>query len=274
MIPASFDYVEATSVEHALALFAEHDDAKFLAGGHSLVPMMKLRLVSSSVLIDIGRLAELSYIEDRGDHIAVGALTRHRLVETSPLLAEHLGLLAHVAGHVGDPQVRNRGTIGGSLVHGDPAADLPAAALALDATMVLTSTQGTRLVPASEFFVGFLETAVNDGELLTEIRFAKRTGEAWAYEKFNRRAMDYAIVAVAVQLGRQPGVALVNMNTTPHRAAAAVAALAAGASVDAVVDAVAEGTEPWSDGNATPEYRTHLARELTRRALARAGYTA
>ena len=274
MIPASFEYVEATSVQHALELHAQHDDAKFLAGGHSLVPMMKLRLVSTGVLIDIGRLAELSYIDDRGDHIAVGALTRHRVVETSPLLAEHLGLLAHVAGHVGDPQVRNRGTIGGSLVHGDPAADLPSAALALGATMVLTSAGGTRLVPARDFFVGFLETAVAEGELLTEIRFPKRTGEAWAYEKFNRRAMDYAIVAVAVQLGAQPGVALVNMNTKPHFAAAASAALAAGAAASAVVDAVTEGTEPWSDANATPEYRAHLARELTTRALARAGYTA
>jgi carbon-monoxide dehydrogenase medium subunit len=139
--------------------------------------------------------------------------------------------------------------------------------------MVLTSSSGTRLVPARDFFVGFLETAVGEGELLTEVRFAKRTGEGWAHEKFNRRAMDYAIVAVAVQLGRQPGIALVNMNTTPHLAAAATAALASGASAAAVVDAVADGTEPWSDGNATPEYRTHLARELTRRALARAGYT-
>jgi carbon-monoxide dehydrogenase medium subunit len=187
VIPVSFDYVEATSVDHALALFAEHDDAKFLAGGHSLVPMMKLRLVSSSVLIDIGRIAELSFIEDRGDHIAVGALTRHRVVEGSSLLAEHLGLLTHVAGQVGDPQVRNRGTLGGSLVHGDPAADLPSAALALGASMVITGATGTRVVPAAEFFVNFLETAVGDGELLTEVRFPKRTGDGWAYQKFNRR---------------------------------------------------------------------------------------
>ena len=190
MIPVSFDYVEAISVGHALALFAEHEDAKFLAGGHSLVPMMKLRLVSPSVLIDIGRIAELSYIDDRGDHVAVGALTRHRAVEGSPLLAEHVGLLAHVAGQVGDPQVRNRGTLGGSLVHGDPAADLPSAALALGASMVITGAAGTRVVPAAEFFVNFLETAVGDGELLTEIRFPKRTGDGWAYQKFNRRAME------------------------------------------------------------------------------------
>lgn len=273
MIPASFDYVEATSVEHAIALFAEHEDAKFLAGGHSLVPMMKLRLVSSSVLIDIGRITELSYIEDRGDHVAVGALTRHREVETSLLLAEHIGLLAHVAGQVGDPQVRNRGTLGGSLVHGDPAADLPSASLALGASMVITGAGGTRVVPAADFFVNFLETAVGDGELLTEIRFPKRTGAGWAYQKFNRRAMDYAIVAVAVQLGQNPGIALVNMGSTPHLALAASAALAAGAPATEIVDAVLEGTAAWNDANATREYREHLARVLTSRALAQAGYT-
>lgn len=273
MIPVSFDYVEATSVDHALALFAEHDDAKFLAGGHSLVPMMKLRLVSSSVLIDIGRIAELSFIEDRGDHIAVGALTRHRVVEGSSLLAEHLGLLTHVAGQVGDPQVRNRGTLGGSLVHGDPAADLPSAALALGASMVITGATGTRVVPAAEFFVNFLETAVGDGELLTEVRFPKRTGDGWAYQKFNRRAMDYAIVAVAVQLGQNPGIALVNMGSTPHLASAASAALAAGSPASEIADAVVEGTEAWNDANATREYREHLARVLTVRALAQAGYS-
>ena len=273
MIPVSFDYVEATSVAHAIALFAEHDDAKFLAGGHSLVPMMKLRLVSSSVLIDIGRITELSYIEDRSDHMAVGALTRHREVEGSSLLAEHVGLLAHVAGQVGDPQVRNRGTIGGSLVHGDPAADLPSAALALGASMVINGAGGERVVPAAEFFVNFLETAVADGELLTEIRFPKRTGIGWAYQKFNRRAMDYAIVAVAVQLGQNPGIALVNMGSTPHFASAASAALAAGASGSEVADLVVEGTEAWNDANATREYREHLARVLTSRALAQAGYT-
>ena len=273
MIPVSFDYVEAISVGHALALFAEHEDAKFLAGGHSLVPMMKLRLVSPSVLIDIGRIAELSYIDDRGDHVAVGALTRHRAVEGSPLLAEHVGLLAHVAGQVGDPQVRNRGTLGGSLVHGDPAADLPSAALALGASMVITGAAGTRVVPAAEFFVNFLETAVGDGELLTEIRFPKRTGDGWAYQKFNRRAMDYAIVAVAVQLGQNPGIGLVNMGSTPHLAAAASAALRAGAPALEIADAVIEGTEALNDANATREYREHLARVLTVRALNQAGYT-
>ena len=272
MIPVSFDYIEASSVEHALALFAENDDAKFLAGGHSLVPMMKLRIVSPSVLIDIGRIKGLSYIEDRNDHIAVGALTSQCLLENSSLLAKHVGLLGHVAGQIGDPQVRNRGTIGGSLVHGDPAADLPAAALALGASMVITGVSGSRVVKASEFFVNFLETVVGDGELLTEIRFPKRTGDGWAYQKFNRRAMDYAIVAVAVQLGSLPGIALVNMGSTPHFAAAASEALAQNSPSSLIADLVIQGTEAWNDGNATREYREHLARLLTTRALTDAGY--
>jgi carbon-monoxide dehydrogenase medium subunit len=272
MIPVAFDYVEASSVEHALALFAENDDAKFLAGGHSLVPMMKLRIVSPNVLIDIGRIKDLSYIEDRNDHIAVGALTSQCLLENSSLLAKHVGLLGHVAGQIGDPQVRNRGTIGGSLVHGDPAADLPAAALALGASMVITGVSGSRVVKASEFFVNFLETVVGDGELLTEIRFPKRTGDGWAYQKFNRRAMDYAIVAVAVQLGSLPGIALVNMGSTPHFAAAASEALAQSSPSSLIADLVIQGTEAWNDGNATREYREHLARVLTTRALTDAGY--
>lgn len=272
MIPVSFDYIEASSVEHALALFAENDDAKFLAGGHSLVPMMKLRIVSPNVLIDIGRIKDLSYIEDRNDHIAVGALTSQCLLENSSLLAKHVGLLGHVAGQIGDPQVRNRGTIGGSLVHGDPAADLPAAALALGASMVITGVSGSRVVKASQFFVNFLETVVGDGELLTEIRFPKRTGDGWAYQKFNRRAMDYAIVAVAVQLGSLPGIALVNMGSTPHFAAAASEALAQSSPSSLIADLVIQGTEAWNDGNATRQYREHLARVLTTRALTDAGY--
>lgn len=272
MIPVSFDYVEASSVEHALALFAENNDAKFLAGGHSIVPMMKLRIVSPSVLIDIGRIKDLSYIEDRNDHIAVGALTSQCMVENSSLLAKHVGLLGHVAGQIGDPQVRNRGTIGGSLVHGDPAADLPSAALALGASMVITGVSGSRVVKASEFFVNFLETVVGDGELLTEIRFPKRTGDGWAYQKFNRRAMDYAIVAVAVQLGSLPGIALVNMGSTPHFAVAASEALAQSSPISKIADLVVQGTEAWSDGNATRQYREHLARVLTTRALTDAGY--
>ncbi|MCB1258778.1 MAG: FAD binding domain-containing protein, partial [Acidimicrobiales bacterium] len=169
------------SAEAALAALAEHgDEAKLLAGGHSLVPLLKLRLAVPAVLVDIGRLEDLSYIRDAGDHLAVGALTRHRDLERSAVLAEHLPLLAHTAHLVGDPQVRNRGTIGGSLAHGDPASDLPAVALATRATMVITGPDGERTVAADDFFAGFLETAVQPDELLTEIRFPKATGAAWS----------------------------------------------------------------------------------------------
>ncbi|MBI5088027.1 MAG: FAD binding domain-containing protein [Actinobacteria bacterium] len=272
MIPASFDYIEADSVEHALALLAHHDDSKLIAGGHSLVPMMKLRLATPAVLIDIGRLDELSRIEDRGDHVAVGALARHRSVEQSTLLAQHVPLLAHVAAQIGDPQVRNRGTMGGSLVHGDPASDLPAAALALSATMVIAGADGARRdVQASEFFRGFMDTAVGEGEMLVEVRYPKQTA-GWNYQKFCRRAMDYAIVGVAVQLGARPGIALVNMGSVPHFAAAASAALAAGSPAARVAELVTDGTQPLADANATEDYRRHLARTLTARALAAAGH--
>ncbi|MCB1250331.1 MAG: xanthine dehydrogenase family protein subunit M [Acidimicrobiales bacterium] len=268
MIPASFDYVRADSAEAALAALAEHgDEAKLLAGGHSLVPLLKLRLAVPAVLVDIGRLEDLSYIRDAGDHLAVGALTRHRDLERSAVLAEHLPLLAHTAHLVGDPQVRNRGTIGGSLAHGDPASDLPAVALATRATMVITGPDGERTVAADDFFAGFLETAVQPDELLTEIRFPKATGAAWSYQKFVRRAQDWAIVGVAVQGGATPGVALVNMASTPVRAAAVEAALASGADAATAAEAAPDGAEPQPDLQASVAYREHLARVLTRRAL-------
>ncbi|MEZ5134225.1 MAG: xanthine dehydrogenase family protein subunit M [Acidimicrobiales bacterium] len=268
MIPASFDYVRVDSAEAALAALAEHgDEAKLLAGGHSLVPLLKLRLAVPAVLVDIGRLEDLSYIRDAGDHLAVGALTRHRDLERSAVLAEHLPLLAHTAHLVGDPQVRNRGTIGGSLAHGDPASDLPAVALAARATMVITGPDGERTVAADDFFAGFLETAVQPDELLTEIRFPKATGAAWSYQKFVRRAQDWAIVGVAVQGGATPGVALVNMASTPVRAAAVEAALASGADAATAAEAAPDGAEPQPDLQASVAYREHLARVLTRRAL-------
>lgn len=268
MIPASFDYVRVDSAEAALAALAEHgDEAKLLAGGHSLVPLLKLRLAVPAVLVDIGRLEDLSYIRDAGDHLAVGALTRHRDLERSAVLAEHLPLLAHTAHLVGDPQVRNRGTIGGSLAHGDPASDLPAVALAARATMVITGPDGERTVAADDFFAGFLETAVQPDELLTEIRFPKATGAAWSYQKFVRRAQDWAIVGVAVLGGATPGVALVNMASTPVRAAAVEAALASGADAATAADAAPDGAEPQPDLQASVAYREHLARVLTRRAL-------
>jgi carbon-monoxide dehydrogenase medium subunit len=273
VIPAAFDYVRAGSVDEAISLLGEFgDDAKILAGGHSLLPLMKLRLATPSVLIDVGRLQELSFIEDRGDHVAVGALTRHRQLETSDLLAAALPIIPKVAGVVGDPQVRHRGTIGGSVAHGDPASDLPAVVLALDATMVIRGPGGERTVPASDFFTGFLETAVGPDELLTEIQFPKVTIQGWSYQKFNRRAQDWAIVGVAaVRHDGGSGVALVNMGSVPLRAANVEAALAGGASAAAAAAVVADGLEPPADLNASIEFRQHLARTLTERALAEAG---
>jgi aerobic carbon-monoxide dehydrogenase medium subunit len=270
MIPAAFEYERAESAEQAVALLAEHgDEAKLLAGGHSLLPMMKLRLAVPSVLVDIGRLADLSYVRDAGDHVAVGALTRHRDLETSDLLHTEVPLLAHAASHVGDPQVRNRGTIGGSLAHSDPAADLPAVLLALDATLVATGPGGAnREISVADFFTGYFESALTETELLTEIRVPKLAGVGWSFQKFNRRAQDWAIVGVAAVHGDgHTGIGLVNMGSTPLRAAATEAALAGGSSIADAAAVADEGTEPSADLNASEEYRRHLARVLVRRAL-------
>ncbi|MGH8974795.1 MAG: FAD binding domain-containing protein [Acidimicrobiia bacterium] len=272
MIPAAFDYVRATSADEAVSLLSSHgDDAKLLAGGHSLIPLMKLRLASPSVLVDVGRLTDLSYVRDSGDQVAIGALTRHRDIETSELLQSQVPILAHVAGLVGDPQVRHRGTIGGSLAHGDPASDLPAVVLALGATLVARGPSGEREIPAAGFFTGFLETALAPDELLTEIRVPKVAGAGWSYQKFNRRALDWAIVGVAAVRNGTTGVALVNMGSTPLRAGAVEQALSQGASAADAAQAAAEGTEPPTDLNASPEYRRHLAQVLVRRALEEAG---
>jgi carbon-monoxide dehydrogenase medium subunit len=269
VIPAPFTYHRAGSVAEALSLAADAgEDAKFLAGGHSLLPLMKLRLALPGDLIDVGRLAELSYIRDEGGYIAIGALTRHHDAENSELLARELPLVATAAGHVGDPQVRHRGTIGGSLAHGDPASDLPAVMLALDATLVATSPSGTREIPASEFFAGLFETALEPGELLTEIRIPKPADRGWSFQKFTKRAIDWAIVGVAVQGNR---VALVNMGATPLRAATVEEALAGGAEPREAAAHAGEGTHPDTDINASAAYRQHLARVLVGRALEEAG---
>jgi carbon-monoxide dehydrogenase medium subunit len=268
VIPAPFDYVRARSAEEAIAALAEHgDEAKLLAGGMSLLPLMKLRLATPAVLVDVGRVRELSYVRDAGQHIEVGALTRHRDLETSEVLAEYCAPLRTVAGEVGDNQVRHRGTIGGSVSHGDPASDLPALLLALDAVFVAQGPAGERTVSATEFFRGFLETVLEPDELLTEIRVPKTTGVGFSYQKFQRRAQDWAIVgAMAVRNG-STRIALVNMGGTPVRAVAVEEALAGGASVEEAAEHAADGTEPPGDINATPEYREHLARVLVRRAL-------
>jgi carbon-monoxide dehydrogenase medium subunit len=272
VIPAPFEYVRAGSAAEAISLIGQHgDEAKFLAGGHSLLPLMKLRLAQPSVLVDIGRVSDLSYIRDAGDHIAIGALTRHMDVENSPVLAEHVPLLAHAAGHVGDPQVRHRGTIGGSIAHSDPASDLPATTLALGATYVAQGPNGTREIAAGEFFHGFLQTALEPDEMLTEIRVPKMNGAGWSFQKFNRRAQDWAIVGVAAwRRNGDSGVALVNMGSVPILASSVSSALAGGASIADAAEQAAAESEPQSDLNATPEYRVHLAKVLVRRALEQA----
>ena len=266
MIPPAFTYVRATSVDEALGLAAEHgEDAKFLAGGQSLLPLMKLRFASPTVLIDLGRVTELSYVRDEGTYVAIGAMTRHHDVATSAVLLSDVPLLAHTAEEVGDPQIRHRGTIGGSVAHADAAADLPATLLALDATFVVRGANGERSVPAAEFFKSIFETALEPGELLTEIQVPKPANPAaWSFQKFNKRAIDFAIVGVAVQ---GTSVALVNMGSTPLRAAAVESALASGASAADAAAHAAEGTNAGSDIHASKAYREHLARVLVRRAL-------
>jgi aerobic carbon-monoxide dehydrogenase medium subunit len=275
VIPAPFEYTRAGSVDEALGLLAEHgDEAKLLAGGHSLLPLMKLRLALPQLLVDIGRIGELSYVQGDGDTVRIGALTRHHDLATSELAAEQVPLLAHVAGQIGDPQVRHRGTIGGSLAHGDPASDLPAALLALRATLAVRGPGGEREIAADDFFTGFLETALAPDEIITEVRVPAVPGVGWAFEKFNRRAQDWAIVGVTAVLTNGsvgPGVGLVNMGSQPLRAAGVEDALRSGSTAADAAARADEGNEPPDDLNASPDYRRHLARVLVRRALEQAG---
>jgi aerobic carbon-monoxide dehydrogenase medium subunit len=277
VIPAAFDYEVAESVEHALGLLAGDSDAKVLAGGHSLVPALKLRISQPSKLVDIGRLGELSYVRDAGAQVAIGALTRHATVHRDALLQEHCPIVSTTAGKVGDPQVRHRSTIGGSLAHGDPASDLPAVMLALGAEFVIVGAGGERTVSADDFFTGVFQTAIAPGELLTEIRVPKLADSTgWSYLKFHRRAQDWATVGVAALVHRDNGagttasVALANMGGTPLRAQTVETAVASGASAAEAAAHAAEGTEPSSDTAASAEFREHLARVLTQRALAEA----
>ena len=275
MIPVAFDYVRASTAEEALAALAEHgDEAKLLAGGHSLLPMMKLRLAYPSVIVDIGRLSDLSYINDAGDYLAIGALTRHRDIEISPVVQEHAPLLAHATSHVGDPQVRHRGTLGGALAHADSAADHPSVFLAMGASAIVNGPNGQREIAGADFFSGFLESSLEPTEMITEIRVPKASGQGWSFQKFNRRAQDWAIVGASVQrTNGSTQVALVNMHPTPIRATAVEEALSGGAGAGEAAERAAEGMEPSSDLNAGVEYRQHLARVLTRRALTEAGIT-
>jgi carbon-monoxide dehydrogenase medium subunit len=277
VIPATFDYVRAGSIDEAVAALAEHgDEAKLLAGGHSLLPLMKLRLAAPEVLVDLGRVDELRGVRDNGEHLAIGAMTTHDAVINDPLVREHCGVLADVTKTVGDAQVRHRGTIGGTIAHGDAASDLPPLLLALDGTVVVQGPGGRRNIRASDLFVDYLETAIGDDEVLVEVRVPKLVGDwGWHYEKFNRVAQAWAIVGSCALVKRSNGtieearVGLTHMGTVPLRASATEAALR-GASNDAIGEAAeqaAEGTSPPSDLNASPEYRQHLARVLTRRAL-------
>jgi carbon-monoxide dehydrogenase medium subunit len=274
VIPAAFDYEVAESVDHAIELLGADEDAKLLAGGHSLIPALKLRLARPSKLIDIGPLSDLSYVRDAGPQLAIGALTRHKAVRDDPLLQEHCPIVSTTAGLIGDPQVRHRGTIGGSLVHGDPASDLPAVMLALGAEMTIRGAGGDRVVPAAEFFRGVFETAAGPADVLTEIRVPKLgASTGWSYLKLNRRAQDWATVGVAALVHRDNGniagasIALTNMGATPVRAKAAEDALAGGAKPAEAAAVMADGSDPPSDHSASSEFRAHLARVLGRRAI-------
>jgi carbon-monoxide dehydrogenase medium subunit len=273
MIPAPFDYELADSVEHAVELLGERDDTKLLAGGHSLIPLMRLRFARPAVLVDLGRLDSLRYVRDAGEQLTIGALTRHHDLKHDPLLQEHCPLVSHTAGLIGDPQVRHRGTIGGSVAHGDPASDLPAVLLALDADLVVQGPDGERTVLADAFFRGVFETALGPQDVLTEIRVPKLGPSGWLYLKFTRRAQDWATVGVAAVVRRSNGtieeraIALTNMGPTPVRARAAEGALRKADDVAAAAEVAAAESDPPSDTSGSADYRRHLATVLTRRAL-------
>ncbi|WP_338750391.1 FAD binding domain-containing protein [Janibacter alittae] len=283
MIPSQFDYVAPQTVEEALAALAQHgDDAKVLAGGQSLLPILRLRMNSPETVIDLGRIPQLREITDDGDAVVIGSMATHDETRKHPLVVEHATLLSVALAQVADPQVRHRGTVGGALVHADPAGDVGAPALALDAEMVVVGPNGSRTIAAEDFFVGLFTSAVGEDELLTQIRIPKHTGWGAHYEKFVRVVHQWSLVAVAANLTVEGGsiadarVALTNMGATPLRARSVEQALIGQApTADAVREAAAraaEGTDPPSDLNGGADYRQHLAGVLTRRAvLAAAG---
>jgi carbon-monoxide dehydrogenase medium subunit len=268
MIPAAFDYEVADSVDDAIRLVGQSEDAKLLAGGHSLLPLMRLRFARPELLVDISRLADLSYVREAGDSIAIGALTRHHDLVSSELLHSECAILAETAAQIGDPQVRHRGTIGGSVAHGDPAADLPAVLLALDAEFLVRGPQGERTIPATDCFTGFLATALDPREVLTEIRVPRLRGAGACYVKFHRRAQDWATVGVAAIVSNGTAkVALTNMGQTPLRARGVEETFAASGDPVAASVRAAEGTSPPNDPYGSSDYRRHLATVLVRRAL-------
>jgi carbon-monoxide dehydrogenase medium subunit len=282
MIPPAFEYARPATVEEAVRTLADAgEDAKVLAGGQSLLPLLRLRLAFPELLVDIARIPGLRGVREDGDALAIGALTTHHDVIRDPLVRRHAGLLARATKQVADPAVRHRGTLGGSLAHADPAGDLPAVAQALDAELVAVGPGGRRTVPARDFFADYLQTTLAPDELLVEIRVPKRDGWGFHYEKFSRVAQSWAMVGVAALVRRDDGhiaearIALSTMGATPLRAPAAEEALAGAGDPEAVARAArsaAQGTRPSQDASASPEYRAHLARVLTKRAvLAAAG---
>ncbi|MFI6679354.1 FAD binding domain-containing protein [Kribbella sp. NPDC050470] len=282
MIPAAFEYFTPTTIDEAVSLLSEHTDAKVLAGGQSLLPVLRLRLAAPESIVDIGKIDELRGIRDDGDALVVGAMTQHSTVQFDPLIAEHTRLISLAAASIADPQIRHRGTFGGSLAHADPAGDLPAVSVALDASFVIAGPGGRRTVGASDFFQGVFSTAVGDDELLVEVRVPKYTGWGAHYEKFSRVAQGWPIVAVAAAVRldgdsiAEARVGLSNMGSTPIRAIAVEDALigrpATAEAVRSAAARAADGTSPVTDLNGDAEYRRHLASVLTRRAvLAAAG---
>jgi aerobic carbon-monoxide dehydrogenase medium subunit len=267
MIPAAFEYARAGSVDEAISMLGATEDAKLLAGGHSLLPAMRLRVVRPAMLVDIGRLSDLSYVREDGEHIAIGALTRHHDVANSEALEQLCPIVAYTAGQIGDPQVRHMGTIGGSVAHGDPAGDLPSVLLALDAGFTAQGPNGTRTIAASQFFTSLFETALAPDEVLTEIRVPKSTA-GWSYLKFQRRAQDWAVVGVAaVRSNGGVHVGLTNMGLTPLRASGVEEAVSGGSDPAAAAARADEGTAPPSDSFGSAEYRRELVKVLVRRAL-------
>ena len=269
MIPAPFEYRRASSVKEAVKLLGNEEDAKAIAGGHSLLPLMRLRLARPATLVDIARIGELSYVRKDGKEIAIGALTRHHDVATNATLEKQCPIVAWTAGQIGDPQVRHVGTIGGSVAHADPASDLPTVLLALGATFVVHGPKKERRVAAKDFFRGLFTADLAADELLTEVRVPITAGQGWSYQKFRRRAQDWAIVGVAALTGNGdgPAVALTSMGDRPLRATAVEKALAGGADASAAAAHASEGTSPPSDAFASAEYRRDVATVIVRRAL-------
>ncbi|MFF0340529.1 FAD binding domain-containing protein [Kribbella sp. NPDC004875] len=284
MIPAAFEYYGPETVDEALALLREHSDAKVLAGGQSLMPALRLRLAAPESIVDLGKIGELRGVRDDGDALVIGAMTPHSVVQHDPLVREHARLISLATATVGDPQIRHRGTFGGSLAHADPAADLPAVAVALDASFVIAGADGRRTVPAADFFQGVFSTALAEDELLIEVRVPKYTGWGAHYEKFNRVAQGWSIVSVAAAVRldgdtiAEARVGLGNMGATPVRATAVEQALvgqpATADAVRAAAARAADGTSPVSDADGDADYRRHLATVLTRRAVLAAAGTA